>query len=242
MTRLVLLSGWGIDARIWQPLEPFWPTGLEISTPDWPGYGQRSPLEMPHDLAGLAEAMAETLPRDAVWVGWSLGGLLASALLNYLHPPRRLVLLGMGPRFCMAGGISDQELAAFRHAFSRDSQATWSHFLRWQLQGEPTPRRAHQRLRELIDASPGADDATLAAGLTQLADLDVTQHLADAPCPVVRVAGERDPLLAPSLRSCADHRLPKAGHCPMVSCPEALATLLAGIALGNAEPARESAS
>ncbi|MDR9440846.1 MAG: alpha/beta fold hydrolase [Halomonas sp.] len=230
MTRLVLLSGWGCDARLWQPLAKHWPVGLAVSAPDWPGYGARPPLADPRRLIQLTEAMAEELPADAVWVGWSLGGLLAAALLAYLPAPRGLVLLGMGERFCHEAGISTAELAVFQRAFARDPEATHRHFLRWQLAGEPDPRAAHRRLREWLGNDGGADRATLAAGLDLLGELDNADRLASAPCPIWRVAGEQDPLLAPSLRASADHRLSEAGHCPMLSQPASLAACLASIA------------
>ncbi|MDW7745070.1 alpha/beta fold hydrolase [Halomonas sp.] len=234
MTTLVLLSGWGCDARLWQPLAEHWPSGMTITTPDWPGYGARRPLSDPGSLAELADAMADDLAPDAIWVGWSLGGLLAAALLDQLPAPRALVLLGTGERFCHEAGIPKAELAAFRQAFARAPKATHRHFLRWQLTGEPDPRAAHRQLRDLLGDDGDADRATLAAGLDQLAGLDNTGRLARAPCPVWRVAGERDPLLAPRLRKSADHRLIEAGHCPMLSQPAALSACLADIAGGSA--------
>ncbi|WP_280553319.1 alpha/beta fold hydrolase [Halomonas sp. 25-S5] len=234
MTPLVLLSGWGCDARLWQPLAEHWPNGMTISAPDWPGYGARLPLADPGSQAELAEAMGDDLAPDAIWVGWSLGGLLATALLDHLPAPRALVLLGMDERFCHEAGIPPTELADFRRAFERDPEATHRHFLRWQLAGEPDPRAAHRQLRELLGDEGGADHATLTAGLDQLAGLDNAGHLARSPCPVWRVAGVRDPLLAPALRESADHRLIEAGHCPMLSQPASLAACLAGIAGGIA--------
>jgi pimeloyl-[acyl-carrier protein] methyl ester esterase len=192
--------------------------------------GERPRLDDPASLSDLADAMATALPTEAVWVGWSLGGLLIAALLDYLPAPRALVLLGMGPRFCVDGGISPGELDAFQHAFARAPEATRQHFLRWQLQGEPAPRAAHRRLLDLLGETPCADNATLAAGLAQLASLDLTERLKAPPCPVWRVAGERDPLLAPALRESADYRLADAGHCPMLTQPEALANCLTGLA------------
>ncbi|WP_373191337.1 alpha/beta fold hydrolase [Halomonas sp.] len=238
MTRLVLLSGWGCDARLWQPLAEYWPEGLAISAPDWPGYGVRPPLAEPGSLAELAEladAMGNDLPADAVWVGWSLGGLLATALLDHLPAPRAVVLLGVGESFCHPAGIPETQLSVFRQAFARAPEATHRHFLRWQLAGEPDPRSAHRQLRALLgdgggDRLSGADPATLATGLDQLAELDNGERLARAPCPVWRVAGVRDPLLAPALRESADQRLIEAGHCPMLSQPASLAACLAGIA------------
>ncbi|MBS9403969.1 alpha/beta fold hydrolase [Halomonas sp. TRM85114] len=240
MSALVLLSGWGCDARIWQPLAPYWPSGLEVTTPDWPGYGEHATggslrLDDPANMRALADAMADALPAEAVWVGWSLGGLLITALLDYLPAPRALVLLGMGSRLCVDCGISLDELDAFQRAFARAPDATRQHFLRWQLQGELAPRKAHRRLLGLLGETslgetPCVDNATLAAGLAQLASLDLTDRLTAPPCPVWRVAGEHDPLLAPALRESADYRLADAGHCPMLTQPEALASCLTDVA------------
>jgi pimeloyl-[acyl-carrier protein] methyl ester esterase len=234
MTRLVLLSGWGCDARIWQPLADHWPDGVSVTAPDWPGYGARPALAAPASLADLAEAMAADLPAEAVWVGWSLGGLLAGALLERLppslSPPRGLILLGMGARFCDPAGVGTAQLAAFRRAFVRDPDATLAHFQRWQLGGEPRPRDAHRRLRALLGDGPPPDPDSLAAGLDWLAELDATAVLADPPCPIRRLAGARDPLLAPAALAGADRMLDQTGHCPMLSRPAALAEALVALA------------
>ncbi|MGM0984719.1 MAG: alpha/beta fold hydrolase [Pseudomonadota bacterium] len=236
MTSLVLLSGWGCDAQLWQPLAGHWPEALTVSAPDWPGYGARPPLADPGCLAQMAEEMADDLTADAIWVGWSLGALLAATLLDHLPTPRALVLLGMDEGLCHDEGISTAELVAFRQAFERAPDTTQRYFLRWQLRGEPDPRRAHRQLRELLSRHGGADRNTLAAGLDQLAELDNGDRLAGAPCPIWRVAGERDPLLTPARRESADHRLSNAGHCPMLSQPASLAACLVGIAYA-VEPA-----
>lgn len=232
MTRLVLLSGWGVDARIWQPLAEHWPGGVNVTAPDWPGLGARPPLAAPASLDELAEAMAADLTAQAVWVGWSLGGLLAATLLEHrLSPPRGLILLGMGQRFCDPAGVGTAEFAAFRRAFARDPDATLAHFQRWQLGGEPRPRDAHRRLRALLGEGPPPDPASLAAGLDWLAELDATAVLADPPCPIRRLAGARDPLLAPAAIGGADRVLEHAGHCPMLSRPEALVDALTSLAI-----------
>jgi pimeloyl-[acyl-carrier protein] methyl ester esterase len=230
MSRLVLLAGWGCDARIWQPLAGLWPDEIDVNSPDWPGYARRPALDDPTDLGNLARAMADDLPEDAIWVGWSLGGLLATALLDHLPAPSALVLLSVGPRFCLPEGISPRELDAFRRAFERAPDATRRHFLRWQLQGEPAPRAAYRRLLDLLGPEPCADRSTLAAGLAQLAGLDNRNLLAAPPCPLWRLAGAHDPLLAPTWRESADHSLENAGHCPMLGQPQALASCLAAVA------------
>lgn len=231
MTPLVLLSGWGVDAGIWRPLADHWPTGMTVTAPDWPGYGGRTPLATTDGLEALAEAMADHLPPDAIWVGWSLGGLLVAALVEHqpasLPPPRGLIQLGIGERFCHPEGVSTRELAAFRRAFARDPDATLAHFRRRQLSGEPDPRGAHRRLLELI--GDDVDAATLAAGLGRLAGLDVSEALKDAPCPVRRLTGRHDPLLAEETLTTSDRVLEEAGHCPMLSRSAALAEALVAL-------------
>lgn len=238
MSHVVLLSGWGIDARIWQPLAAYWPEDVTVSTPDWPGYGDHAPLDDPGNLEALAEAMAGELPEHAVWVGWSLGALLAASLLEHLPTPRTLVLLGMNARFTVAAssaitatvGVTANELATFQRAFERDPEKTWRHFLRWQLAGEPDTRSAHRRLEHLLclDELP-ADKTTLASGLNQLARLDISHLMASPAYPTLRVRGSDDPLLSmPDGREYAV--IMNAGHCPQLSVPGELAKLLCGLA------------
>ncbi|CAO1659582.1 Pimeloyl-[acyl-carrier protein] methyl ester esterase [Halomonas sp. NYA30] len=231
--RLILLSGWGIDQRIWQPLEAHWPSDLAAAAQavEWPGYGDTPPLAANATIQELADAMDESLASDAVWVGWSLGGLLATALLAYLPPPRGLILLGAGDAFCVRdevsakGGVTSAELSAFQRAFQRAPTATWQHFLRWQTQGEPSPRQAYRQLHDLLGDTPPADIATLASGLHWLASIDNRPRLAAPPCPVIRLTGDHDPFISPAQRLISEP-LSDVGHCPMLSQPQALATTI----------------
>ena len=70
---------------------------------------------------------------------------------------------------------------------------------------------------------PPADNTTLTMGLQWLASLDNRSRLAAPPCPVVRLIGEHDPLIAPAQRR-NSVTLNGVGHCPMLSQPQALAT------------------
>lgn len=230
MPRLILLHGWGVDARIWAPLMAHWPSQGQLATPDWPGYGTRTALDVPTDLDGVADAMAEVLPADAVWVGWSLGGLVAAALSQRLPAPRGLVMLGMGPRFCHPKAVSGAALDDFQRTFARAPEASWRHFLRWQARGEPAPRDAARRLTALYGAVPPAALPTLSAGLAQLGDLDATQLVERPPCPVAWLHGANDPLLAPSALPPDAETLPACGHCPMLSQPATLAAALQRLA------------
>lgn len=77
MTRptIVLLHGWGIDSSIWQPLQSLL-NDYRVMTLDLPGYGNQIDNTTAWRLDSLAEDLASRSPKGALWVGWSLGGLL----------------------------------------------------------------------------------------------------------------------------------------------------------------------
>lgn len=80
-TPLVLVHGLGGTIDNWQALAPALAARHRVLVPDLPGHGSSSLLPEAHDVDALANAVlgiadAEEI-RGAVWVGHSLGGLVA---------------------------------------------------------------------------------------------------------------------------------------------------------------------
>ncbi|MBU3006491.1 alpha/beta fold hydrolase [Cobetia amphilecti] len=225
LTRLVLFSGWGIDARIWQPLiaclqarlAHVTETGdqadagaddqaksrpLEIIAPDWPEEGPQAVSQ-----AGSQEPTASQASlggADTLWLGWSLGALRAEALAKK-QAPAVLVSLAMGPSFIdqaaaeqMIPALAPEVLDTFRAAFARNPTASWQHFLRWQASGEASTRDCLRQLRELIGRHPVSREAVLATGLAELASRQMTLA-PQSELPLEFWLGKQDPLLAPGL-------------------------------------------
>jgi pimeloyl-ACP methyl ester carboxylesterase len=78
---LVLVHGLGGTIENWRGLAPLLAARHRVLVPDLPGHGHSAPLPEPRNLDALAEAVhaaaaAERI-RGAVWIGHSLGGVVA---------------------------------------------------------------------------------------------------------------------------------------------------------------------
>lgn len=202
---LVLLPGWGLGSAPLQPLVAAL-QGLDphrsIQVEPLPPLSSAAPDDW------LAELDAR-LPQDCWLGGWSLGGMLASALAARRGERcRGLLTLASNPRFVASAEwpaampIATFEL--FRSGCAEDAQATLKRFGLLCAQGSAEPRALG---RLLFGGAPPAAAEQLLAGLDVLAALDIRAALqafhgpqlhlfagADALVPVA-AAGELQSLL-----------------------------------------------
>ncbi len=177
---LVLFHGWGAKPAIWQPLVEVLQQKcpeLDIITPAWPGYDQTEPLEQPANLTELAEVMLSQLPKDAHWLGWSLGGNLALYLAEYLQrqldqqkgqeksadqnnllnqgkQKAQLILLGCNASFAQRDqwpyALGTEVLEQFCQGFDQAPEKTLKRFHSLQMQGEPDLRACKRAFSGLM--------------------------------------------------------------------------------------------
>jgi pimeloyl-[acyl-carrier protein] methyl ester esterase len=239
---------WDELAGVLEPPWIPWPVAL-------PGHGlprgEATPKRLGIDLHDWAEACLAQCPEQAVWLGWSLGGLIALAAA--LQAPRRvtgLVLVGTSPRFARAAdwrpALDPATLEQFGRTLQTDPAETLARFLTLQVQDSAGARETLRRLRRTVDADrPIALDA-LTTGLNILGDTDLRGRLPDIACPALWLFGERDRLvpsevaerveiLMPGARTAT---IPGAGHAPHVSHAQTVhAHLMAFLAACASTPA-----
>lgn len=200
---LVLLHGWGCNRDIWRPLLVHLRPWANITLLDIPGC---APGLAADDLQSTLDDILACAPRQAIYVGWSLGGQLALALAD--RAPARvtaLVTLCSNPRFVARGDWPGMSAAAFQlfcDGVKADPAAGLQRFQALQVQGAGEPRSLLRRLRQPSQQGEKTVSAELLVGLSWLETLDQRSLLGELRQPQLHLLAEKDalvPALAPSI-------------------------------------------
>src|SRR5271170_7944996 len=99
-SNLVLLHGWGFNSTVWKTFLPYLENDFTVTALDLLGFGKNIHVDKTLTLDLLTENVLENSPQSAVFVGWSLGGLVAMNIA--IHYPERisqLITLASTPKF-----------------------------------------------------------------------------------------------------------------------------------------------
>lgn len=227
---LLALHGWGLNSGVWTETQRVLSAHYCVTRLDLPGYGQSRECQVKWRLAEIAEAVAEAIAAPSVWMGWSLGGMVAlTAAERCPHQVRALVLVASTPCFAQKPdwphGLAGQLLRTFADELVRDCQAALWRFLTLQAgQGEGA-RLVIKRLRsELLEAGI-PQQAVVRAGLEVLRSADLRPLLSKIHCPTLMLFGERDTLVPVTVAEAVQVLrpewgvaiLPNSGHAPFLS-------------------------
>lgn len=238
---LFLLHGWGLHGGVWDTLMPRLTPHFKVTRLDLPGHGKSRGVTMPATLTALAALVAETAPPQAVWLGWSLGGLVA--LRAALDAPRRLralVLANTTPRFVTAPdwpeAMPPGTLAEFAAGLAGDYQGILQRFLALQVRGDEAVRESLRRLRAALFTHGEPDAASLATGLELLRNSDLRPECVRVSLPTLVLAGGYDRLTPPAAGEFLAQSIPgarlesfsKSAHAPFLSHADAFTEALLG--------------
>lgn len=227
---LVLLHGWGIHSGIWELVTEQLAQNYTLHLIDLPGFG-RSPLPGgDYSLDMLTEQVLKVAPESAHYLGWSMGGLVATNIAVQ-HPERvsSLITVSSTPRFVEQDdwphAMKENIMDSFCRYLEEDYQGTIIRFLAIQAIGSETQKNDIKRLRDTVFIHGMPASKALREGLALLNDVDLREELGLIKAPFLRLYGRLDSLvpakaaeeiqqLAPMSRH---HVFPKASHAPFLS-------------------------
>ncbi|EKS7428712.1 TPA: pimeloyl-ACP methyl ester esterase BioH [Enterobacter cancerogenus] len=237
---LVLLHGWGLNAEVWRCVSEELASHFTLHLVDLPGYGRSSGYGA-MTLAEMANEVLDAAPQNAIWLGWSLGGLVASQIA-LTHPERVQALVTVASSPCFSAhdawpGIKPEALAGFQQQLSADFQRTVERFLALQTMGTETARQDARTLKQTVLSLPMPDVAVLNGGLEILRTVDLREPLASLVLPHLRIYGYLDGLVPRKVVPLLDALWPeseslvvaKAAHAPFISHPEEIVSALVAL-------------
>lgn len=231
---LVLLHGWGWHSGIWTPLIPYLSDKFELFIPDLPGFGKSPCLTSDYSFDVISNLLFDTIPDQAIWVGWSLGGMLAwHVAIHYPKKINKLITVAASPKFVRDEnwpGVPSSVLKRFSTQLNNHYEATILDFLRLQLRGSDNEILFENLKKQLLPIDPAA----LHGGLNLLNETDFRADLAKITIPSVHIFGEMDALVPASVTPYIQSLIPngqcemikRAGHIPFLSHPTEFTTKL----------------
>ena len=197
---LVFIHGWGLNSAVWQPSVEVLKEDFEVITVDLPGFGINVEHSLsPYTLAEAALLIEQAVAKPAVYIGWSLGGLVASEIaLSFPEKVKALVTVASSPCFVEQQdwfGIKADVLALFHRQLAEDTAKTINNFLKIQAMGSPHLRHDIKLLRELVMQFPLPTKTTLDQSLQLLETVDHRDELVNISMPFLRFYGKLDGLV-----------------------------------------------
>lgn len=229
---LVLLHGWGMNGDVWEGVVPELAQHFRVTVVDLPGHGRSVDGLVEYSLENIAKEVAAVIPPDAVLVGWSLGGMVATRLtLDFPHKISKLVLVASAPKFTRdtswPNGVEPEVLDSFAGDLRGDFRHTMKRFIAIQSMGSENAKEEQRVLRDRVFRHGHPQIAALEGGLKILHDADLRPELGNVTQATLIMAGEYDSLFRKQAAEEASRFFPHArlsvikgaGHAPFLSHP-----------------------
>ncbi|QIA64489.1 pimeloyl-ACP methyl ester esterase BioH [Vibrio astriarenae] len=212
---VILLHGWGMNGAVWEATAQQLAQHFTVHVVDLPGYGHSADVEAT-DMHSIVSLLIEQAPKQATWIGWSLGGLVASQVA-LSHPERvqKLVTVASSPKFAADlpwRGIKPQVLSAFTEQLTQDFDTTIERFMALQAMGSPSARQDVKTIKQAVLSRPSPNENALQLGLSFLANIDLREAVSELTLPVLRLYGRLDGLVPVKVAADMQSLLPSSSQ------------------------------
>lgn len=239
---LVLVHGWAMHSGVFGPLVRELAPHFRLHLVDLPGHGFSRDDGATLDPGNCARRISNAVPR-AIWLGWSLGGLVAMrAALDVPESARGVVLVATSPRVVVGEdwpfGVAPSVFAEFGAGLASDYRGTIERFLALETLGSDHARNELRTLKTQVFARGEPALSALSEGLHVLEASDFRAEISRLSMPTLWIAGRRDRLVSANAmqwaaeQSGGDYVECNTGHAPFLGHPESLAARIVAFAEG----------
>lgn len=226
---LVLIHGWGLNGGVWWQVQQALAQHFTVYCVDLPGFGHSSEIQVNADVKLWAQAVAESIDEPAIWLGWSLGGLVATqGAIDYPQKVTGLITVASSPKFAeqeVWPGIKATVMDMFTKQLANDFTLTLERFLAIQAMGSESAKQDIKALKSVLEQRPLPKQQSLLDGLMLLNEVDLRTELMMIRQPFLRIYGRLDSLVPQRVISLVDdlskesqrYLFDKASHAPFIS-------------------------
>lgn len=227
---LILLHGWGFNSAIWSYIIVQLSNNFRLHVVDLPGYGYSRGYGM-LTLEQITNEILSYAPKNALWLGWSLGGLIATqAAYQYPQNIRGLITVASSPYFCADKswpGVKPLILQRLAKQLCKDYANTVEQFFNLQQLSVECFLQDIIFLKKLLLAQSTSNIEILMRDLLLLCTCDLRLLLNKLTLPMLRIYGYLDTLVPRAVIPLVNKLCPQskniifknASHAPFISYP-----------------------
>lgn len=234
---LVMVHGWAMHCGLFQPLLNMLASRFRLYLLDLPGHGINHSSSLALRPQAVVDQVAGQLPDQAIWLGWSMGGLFAIEAARQGRAGG-LVMLASTPCFVRRAdwphAVASTVFEDFSRRLEHSVSDTLKRFLLLETHGAEHPRELLKTMQTLLTEQPEPSSQTLASGLDLLCQQDSRSAVVDLAIPTLWLAGRRDRLVPWQAARDLAKRMPesrvrlfeRAGHAPFITDTDKIAESL----------------
>lgn len=214
---LVLLHGWGLHSGLFDLIREPLCQHFTVYFVDLPGFGRSPVAAGEYSLAYLAEQVLSVAPERAIYVGWSLGGLVATYIaLEHAARVTQLMTVCSNPRFVVEEdwpyAMKTNVMETFTQLLAEDYETTLIRFLAISTMGSETQKEDMKYFKERVFMHGVPAPQALRGGLAILKSNDLRSRLSEIHCPFTRFYGRLDGLVPAKVADEVQKLAPKSKH------------------------------
>lgn len=216
---LILFHGWGISSYIWNNVIIKLKKICTIYVIDLPGYGKNFNKKI-MTFEEISNYILTIIPKKAVWMGWSIGGLLAFHIgHNFPNYTNAIITICSSPCFIQKKlwpGISLKTLKNIKNEIINNFSNFYKNFNIYQRQSKKKFLKEQKPRKESIEQ-----------GYIWLTTIDQRKNITNINTPYLKIYGSLDLLIPEKISYIIDKyskktlsiKISKATHAPFLSHP-----------------------